>query len=180
MTSSVMVQHIYSINKPVFWFIIALNILVAMTDIIALVLLQYLTDIIAEPSNIDKTRLYILVLLIGISWFLKSCLIHNLWLEAALIIEDTRQGLNLMMYEKISRLSQNIVDGQEIGKITNIFSNDFNKLAARFPSIISGFGHILRIIGIIIILIVRLGWMAISLIFIFVLFSLLQIVLGKL
>ena len=85
-----------------------------------------------------------------------------------------------MMYEKILRLSQNIIDGQELGKITNMLSNDFNKLAARFPSLLYGIGNILRMTGIISILIVRLGWMAICLIFIFVLFSILQIVFGKL
>ena len=175
-----MIESMYAINKGNIHLQIAFSLGVAIADIAALFLLQNLVDLVADSSHLDQTQLYILVLLIGILWLVKCCFSHNLEYESTLLVENTKQGLNLMMYEKISQLSQSIVDAQELGKITNIFSNDFNQLTAKFPSLMFCPGLLLRTLGIIVILIWRFGWMALWIVFIFTLFFLLQIGLGKL
>ena len=99
-----------------------------MSDVLGIVAVQFLMDEVADPNYLDHVKLYMTVLLVGVCWLMKGCLFNNLLYESALVATTVKHGMMLMMFEHISRLSQNRADSQELGKITNMFSSDFNKI----------------------------------------------------
>lgn len=84
-----------------------------------------------------------------------------------------------MIFQKISGLSQNVIDSQEIGKITNMLSNDFNTIENKVNFLMLTISLPIKLIGIGAILFYRLGWIAILLFILIGLTILLQVFLGK-
>ena len=63
-----------------------------------------------------------------------------------------------MLFVKITKLSQYVVKSQELGKIVNMISNDFNLIEMKAPLFFSMLICPLVLVGVIAILVVRLGW----------------------
>lgn len=64
----------------------------------------------------------------------------------------------LLMFSKLSKKTQYTAKTQEVGKIINMFSNDFNIIELKAPWLFLSSVAPIIIIGSIIILILRLGW----------------------
>ena len=84
-----------------------------------------------------------------------------------------------MIFQKITGLSQNIVNCQEIGKITNMLSNDFNTIENKVNFLMLTVSLPIKLIGIGAILFYRLGWITVILFILIGLTILFQVFLGK-
>lgn len=62
------------------------------------------------------------------------------------------------MFIKLTKLSQHTAKSQELGKITNILSNDFNLIELKGPILFQALIVPFLVIGVIVILVIRLGW----------------------
>ena len=112
-------------------------------------------------------------------WIGKAIAHHNLIYENFLLPPRLKGGLILMLFEKVSNLSQFTVNSQETGKITNMLSNDFNSVSS-FCFFTITFSIPIKLITISVLLYLRLGWMFIILHCVIGLTVLFQIGLGKL
>ena len=61
-------------------------------------------------------------------WLLKAFFTHNLFYNSYVMVARIKNILILMVYEKILALPKNVVEKHEIGRITNMISNDFNTI----------------------------------------------------
>ena len=85
-----------------------------------------------------------------------------------------------MIFEKISSISGYSINQQEIGKIINMISNDFNTIEGKMVYVMISFSLPIKIIGISIILYLRLSWYFFIVLFMIILIIVLQVLLGKL
>ena len=69
-----------------------------------------------------------ILLFLGVTWFIKTTSLYNLITDIKFICAKFIGAINFMIYEHVSKLSQFILNKQEIGKIINVISNDFNLL----------------------------------------------------
>ena len=101
-------------------------------------------------------------------------------LEGILFPAKVKGGLVLIMTKKILSLSQNAADLNEVGRITNMVSNDFNRIEDKFRFAIQSLSLPIQLIIIAIIVFYRLSWMGLIIFFIIALAIVLQFLLGKL
>jgi ATP-binding cassette subfamily C (CFTR/MRP) protein 4 len=101
---------------------------------------------------------YILAFLTGFIWLLGNIARHNAFYEVPIIVAKARSGLMLLIFSKLSRVSQYTVKNQEVGKIINMMSNDFNIIEQKGPWLFFSLVSPILIIGTIVILLFRLGW----------------------
>ena len=85
-----------------------------------------------------------------------------------------------MMMEKVSTISQNTANSQELGKLINMLSNDFNIIENRLKFIVQIFSFPIQFLVIILILLYRLGEMVLIIFLTLTLSFTLQFLLGKL
>ena len=83
------------------------------------------------------------------------------------------------MYTKLSKISQYTAKTQELGKIINMLSNDLNAIELKGPLFFSSLITPLALIGIVAILITRLGWAGISCLGIIIILMPIQACIGK-
>ena len=67
----------------------------------------------------------------------------------------------MMLYAKISKITSFVVKNSELGKITNLLSNDLSIIEMRLQSLLMSLVFPVVIIGITILLMIRIGWVAI-------------------
>ena len=117
-------QLLYEGNKNELLIIIFYNIALGISEVVELIFLQLAINEAFPPVN--KNKIYLYVLGLGLAWLLKVISGHNIFYDSNLIATKVKNAIILMIYEKVAGLSKNIVDGHEIGRITNMISNDFN------------------------------------------------------
>lgn len=88
--------------------------------------------------------------------------------------------LILMVYRKLSRLSQYGAKMQEIGKVINLMSSDFSTIEANATIFFAALSAPFGIIGIIAILVYRFGWPGILIAVVIAIVFPIQIAIGKL
>ncbi len=84
-----------------------------------------------------------------------------------------------MVYAKLSKISQYTAKTQELGKIINLLSNDFNTIETKSPIFFAAMITPLALAGIIAILVTRFGWPGILILGVILLFLPFQILVGK-
>ena len=173
-----MYRLLYRANEVEMKIIVILNILVSISEIAALVLLQATIDAAFPPLN--RMKIYLYILGVGIFLLMRAACNHNLNSDSFLISAKSKNAMILMIYDKILSLSKNVVDQNEIGKILNLISNDFNTIDYYVKELLVSISFPIRFIAVLVLLFARLGWMCI---FLFVLVGLIigmQFLLGKL
>ena len=125
-------------------------------------------------------KVYWFVLGIGGSWIGKAIANHNMFYEIAIIPAKLKNALILMIFEKISSMSEYSVKAQEIGKIINFISNDFNTIEGKMVFVMISLSLPIKIIGISVMLYLRLSWFFFLILFMIILIIVLQVLLGKL
>ena len=83
------------------------------------------------------------------------------------------------MYVKLSRISLYTAKSQEIGKIINMLSNDFNTVELKAPILFASIVAPFALVGILAILITRFGWPGILVIVVILVFIPIQGCVGK-
>lgn len=84
-----------------------------------------------------------------------------------------------MIYSKLSKISQYTAKSQELGKIINLLSNDFNTIETKSPTFVASLISPLAIAGIIAVLITRFGWPGILILVVVLLNLPFQTLVGK-
>ena len=87
-----------------------------------------LNILIARVITLEQnlTEAYLLAFFGGVVWFVGQVARQVNFNETAFLVGKIRPALVNLMFIKITKLSQYTAKSQELGKITNILSNDFN------------------------------------------------------
>lgn len=93
------------------------------------VMLQELFTKVADIEGVNNKRdAYIYAVFCGVVWFIGLFSFHNGFYESQIFFNRMRSQLVLLVYTKLSKISQYTVKNQELGKIINLLSNDFNSV----------------------------------------------------
>ena len=133
-----------------------------------------------EGSTGNFTTLYLLAFFSGLLWMIGQCLMHNGFLDSMLLATKIRSALIGLIFKKLTRISLYTAKTQELGKIINMFANDFNLIELKGPWFFAASAMPIVVVGAIILLIVRLGWFGLISPAIVIVCIPLQILVGKL
>lgn len=139
-------------------------------------LLQVLTDL----QNNDILSAYLLALFSGVLWLFGQTFMHNGFYEVTILTTYLRSTLIGLLFKKMTRISQYMAKSQELGKIINMLSNDFNLFELKAPSFFAGMSTPIIVVGAIALLITRLGWVGIICPLVILLLIPLQLLIGRL
>ena len=90
----------------------------------SVVLNMLIARVITLEQNV--TEAYLLAFFGGVIWFLGQTGRQVNFNETAFLVGKIRSALVNLMFIKMTKFSQYTAKSQELGKITNILSNDFN------------------------------------------------------
>ena len=143
------------------------------------ILLYILFGEIVKLNENNRATTYLLAFFTSFIWFVAEVFRHNAFYEVIFLVGKVKSCLLSVVFKKVTSLSQYIVKYQDLGKIINMISNDFHiiemKAPFSFPAIVSPF----FLIGVIIILVLRLGWPGIIPILVTICLIPLQLCVGK-
>ena len=123
------------------------------------VLLQVLFEAVSQEMNVwEKRRAYLLALACGGLWFTGQIARNNAFYEVPILSGKMRSELLFIIYTKLSRISLYSAKQQEVGKIINMLSNDFNTFEIKSPVFFASTIAPFALIAILAILITRFGW----------------------
>ena len=105
-----------------------------------------------------RRRAYLLAFACGVLWFVGQIARHNAFYEVPLLSGKMRSELLYIIYVKLSRISLYTAKSQELGKIINLLSNDFNTFELKSPVFFASTVAPFALVGILAILITRFGW----------------------
>ena len=66
----------------------------------------------------------------------------------------------MLLYSKVSKLTACVLNSSEIGKITNLLSNDLSAIEMRLMILFEALAFVMMSFGFVTLLIIRLGWVA--------------------
>lgn len=81
--------------------------------------------------NLEQSAMstaYLMAFFSGFLWFVGQVFMHNGFYEVTLLAAKIRSALIGLLFKKITNMSQYMAKAQELGKIINMLSNDFNLL----------------------------------------------------
>ena len=116
---------LYEEEKSSIYFCLFLQLMRGASNILSLFLFQFLISASIEKTH-DKPYLYLLALLAGFGWLLTRCSFTNTFYSLDIFYQVQRQILMMIMYEKVSKVSEFVIRSKEIGKIYNLLMSDFN------------------------------------------------------
>ena len=119
------------------------------------VLILYLFDAVAEGNY---TIAYIYCAIEIILWYLRNLFIHVAFTEGYLLASRIKAALAMLLYAKISKMTNYVIKSSELGKITNLLASDFGVIEQRMALFLNSFNFPIMMIGSTILLIIRLGW----------------------
>ena len=97
----------------------------------ASVVLQKLFESVARQENFAE--MYLLALAATTMLFLHAIVWHNSFYESPKISGCVRSCLISLMFKKVCSLTQYTANKEELGKLTNLLSNDFNLIEVKAP-----------------------------------------------
>ena len=143
------------------------------------ILLNILFEEVLKLNESNLTTTYLLAFFTSFIVFLAKTSRHNAFYEVVFLVGKVRSCLLTVLFLKLTTLSQYVVKSQELGKITNMISSDFNIIKNKAPFFFASLVSPLLSIGVIIILVLRLGWPGIIPIMITICLIPLQLYVGK-
>ena len=151
-------QLLYRQFKGDIFFIVFLCIIEYGSRLGFSVLLNLLLVTVLELNEDNAWLAYLLAFLTGFLWFIGQIGRHNTFYESPILTTKIRSTLIALLFKKLTKFSQYTAKSQELGKIINMISNDFNMIELKAPIFFSMLISPLVLIGVIIILVFRLGW----------------------
>lgn len=128
----------------------------------------------------DKGKAYLLAIATGFSWIIFFIAELNMFYHSEVIQPKIKQTLIFLIFKKISSLSQYMLNHQEVGKIINTISSDFNVIENQAYSLITILRTVFNIIGVSVILFLRLKWIGVLSVFILAFIIFIQLIIGRL
>ena len=144
------------------------------------VLIQLLFDRVSELGEGNNKQIaYIYAVCSGVVLILSQISRNNGMYESRILSSRLKAQMIFMIYTKISKISMFSVKSQEMGKIMNLLSNDFNIIESKVPMIFSSLVSPIAFIGVIIILTFRFGWPGVIIICVVLVIIPLQVLVSK-
>jgi len=106
----------------------------------------------------NYTIAYIYCAIEIILWYFSNLLVHEAFIEAYILASRIKAALAMLLYAKISEMTNYGIKNSELGKITNLLASDFGVIEQRLGLFLSGLTFPVVMIGCTILLILRLGW----------------------
>lgn len=101
---------------------------------------------------------YIYGAILILLWYFSQLLETQGFLLGFLLGNNIRSGLAMLLYSKISSLTSYTMKTQNLGKITNLLSNDLSVLEYRLSTFLFSMVLPVMVVGISVILYLRIGW----------------------
>lgn len=79
-------------------------------------------------ENKHYSLAYILAAVISLALYFQSAVHHNSFYEGPIISGKVRSALISLIFKRIVTLTQHTADREELGRVSNMLSNDFNLL----------------------------------------------------
>ena len=122
-----------------------------------LFLFQLLISSVME-KNLNFQYLYFLALLTGLVWFFTRCAELNTYHFVDVFYQAQRQVLIMIIYERVSKVSEFVIKSKEVSKIYNLITSDFNITESYVHVAFFLLSIPLEFIGIICLISVKIGW----------------------
>ncbi len=118
----------------------------------------------------------IMIVILWISTFFS----HNSAYYSALFINQLKGAIIFVLFKKVSNLSQYMLKIADTGKIVNMLANDFNNMEYKLNYLLTAIISPIILIGIIVLIVYRLGWWGLMCLVIPVIIIPIQGLMGKL
>lgn len=122
------------------------------------VLILYLFEAV---NNGNTQTAYIYIAIMMTLWYLCQLFKQSGCIVTYTMASNIKAGLAMLLYAKISKVTSYVIKSSELGKITNLLSNDLGVIEQRLITIMMSISFPLMLTGITIILITRIGWVGI-------------------
>jgi ATP-binding cassette subfamily C (CFTR/MRP) protein 4 len=116
--------------------------------------------LISSVLDRDHPRAYMFAGILTALYFVSSVLKHNAFYEAPLLTAKVRAGFVYLLYSRVSQLSQFMIRSTNMGKIINLLASDFNTMEIRLNFVFMTLAFPFILIGATVVLVIRLGWVA--------------------
>lgn len=122
------------------------------------IIIFYLFEAVETRS---LTIAYIYSGVLVLCWYLSQLFKQTADYLSYLLSSNLKGAFAMMLYVKVSKITSFVVKNSELGKITNLLSNDLSIIEMRLQSLLMSLVFPVVIIGITILLMIRIGWVAI-------------------
>ena len=127
-----------------------------------------------------KTKAYLLSLGTSISWVLFCFVELNMFYHSQMIQPKIKQTLIFLIFKKVGFLTQFVLNQQQVGKIINILSSDFNLIEKEAYALLTIFRTVFNIIGTSFLLYLKLGWIGMLSVLLLIIIIAAQLLIGYL
>ena len=143
------------------------------------IMLNYLLRVVADLNSNNIQTAYLLAFFSGFVWFVGVIFKHNSILVGRILQCKIKPALLGLLFKKITKITQYKAKSQELGKIINMLSNDFNVMEVKGNIFLGSVSSPILFVGTIIILITRLGWIGVICPLVIAVFIPIQVFIGK-
>ena len=134
---------------------ISFYLLDALTRIGFSILILYLFNAVADGNY---TIAYIYCAVEIVLWYLSQLFRQVGFTDAFVLASKIKAALAMLLYAKISKMTNYGIKNSELGKIINLLASDFGVIEQRLGLFCNAFNFPIVMIGCTILLIIRLGW----------------------
>jgi len=119
------------------------------------ILVLYLFNAVSDGNY---TIAYIYCAIEIILWYFSNLFKQVAFTDASILASKIKAALAMLLYAKISKMTNYVIKTSELGKITNLLASDFGIIEQRMGLFLFAFTFPIAMIGCTILLILRLGW----------------------
>ena len=117
-------------------------------------------NLLQAVQDRNLSQAYIFCSLMIVCWYLLRLGSQSGCLLVYIISSLMKSAYSMLLYSKVSKLTACVLNSSEIGKITNLLSNDFSAIEMRLMILFVAISFVMASFGFIALLIIRLGWVA--------------------
>jgi len=118
-------------------------------------LIFYLFNAVTDGNY---TIAYIYCAIEIILWYFSQLFKQVGFTETYILASRIKAALTILMYSKISKMTNYVIKSSELGKITNLLASDFGVIEQKMLYFLIALAFPITMIGCTILLILRLGW----------------------
>ena len=122
------------------------------------IIIFYLFEVI-QSRQLGLAYMYSAILVL--CWYMSQLFKQTADYLSYLLSSHLKAGFAMLLYTKISKITSYVVKSSELGKITNLISNDLSVIEMRLHSLLVSAVFPAAIVGITILLVIRIGWISI-------------------
>ena len=111
-----------------------------------------------EDRNLSSAYLFCSFLIV--CWYVFQLGNQSGCLLIYILSSHMKSAFSMLLYSKVSKLTACVLSSSEIGKITNLLSNDLSAIEMRLMILFEAMAFVIMLVGFTTLLIIRLGWVA--------------------